>query len=109
MSDQQKAVTVNILDKEYTVACTDAEREDLHSSAGFLNEKIKEVRSSGNVVGSERIVVMAALNIVHEHLQYKQNNDGMSENVQDVLNRVQAKISNVLDDGGNEEVDLKQA
>ncbi len=97
MSEEQKPVTVKILDKEYSVACNDEERESLLSSAEFLNEKLAEVRSNGKVVGSERIVVMAALNIVHEYLENRDNKLGTSENVQDVIKRVQDKISNALE------------
>ncbi len=97
MSEEQKPVTVNILDKEYTVACTDDEREALHNSVEFLNGKIKEVRSNGKVVGSERIVVMAALNIVHEFLEH-QNSNEVPDNIQDTIRRVHDKISNVLVD-----------
>ena len=96
MSEEQKPVTVNILDKEYTVACTGEERESLHASVEFLNEKIKEVRSSGKVAGSERVVVMTALNIVHELLEAR-SNLGVSEDVQDTIQRVQDKISDVLE------------
>ncbi len=94
--EEQKPITVTILDKEYTVACTDDESESLHNSVEFLNGKMKEVRSSGKVVGSERIVVMAALNIVHEFLENK-SNPGVSEDAQDTLQRVHDKISNALE------------
>lgn len=97
MSEDQKPVTVKILDKEYTVACNDEERESLYNSVEFLNEKMKEVRNNGKVVGSERIVVMAALNIVHEYLEYRDNNQGVTDDVQDVIKRVQDKISNALE------------
>lgn len=98
MSEEQKPVTINILDKEYTVACNEEERDSLHNSVEFLNEKMKEVRSNGKVVGSERIVVMAALNIVHEYLEYLDNNQGVSSDVHDVIKRVEDKISNALDE-----------
>ena len=96
MSEKQTPVTIKILDKEYTVACTDEETESLLNSVDYLNGKMKEVRSSGKVVGSERIVVMAALNIVHEFLQ-NQGNPAISEDVQDAIKRVQDKISNALE------------
>jgi cell division protein ZapA len=63
------AVTVNILDKEFRIACPDDEREALLRSAQYLNGKMQEVRDSGKVVGIDRISVMASLNIVHELLQ----------------------------------------
>lgn len=65
-------VKVQILDKEFLVACPDEERADLLHSAGYLNRKMREIRDSGKVVGLERIAVMAALNITHELLQSRQ-------------------------------------
>lgn len=97
MSSEQQAVTVTILEKEYTVACTEDERNSLLSSVEFLNGKMKEVRSNGKVAGSERIVVMAALNIAHEYLAHKDNNQGVSEDVHEAIKRVQEKISNALE------------
>ena len=50
---------VNILDKEYLVACPDNERDALFASAEFLSQKMKEIRDSGKIVGADRIAVMA--------------------------------------------------
>ena len=61
-------VTVSILDKEYLIACSDDERHDLMRSADVLDKKMREIRDSGKIVGSDRIAVMAALNITHEFL-----------------------------------------
>ena len=54
---------IQILGKEYLVACPDEEREALFASAEFLTEKMKEIRDNGKVVGADRIAVMAALNM----------------------------------------------
>jgi cell division protein ZapA len=66
-------VTIRILDKEYQIACTDEERNSLLDSARYLDEKMKEIRNSGKVIGSERVAVMAALNIAHDLLQSRFN------------------------------------
>ncbi len=66
-SDTQ-GITVTILDKEYLIACTDEERHELMRSAEYLDKKMREIRETGKVVGSDRIAVMAALNISHELL-----------------------------------------
>ncbi|MFK5915455.1 MAG: cell division protein ZapA [Woeseiaceae bacterium] len=63
-----KGVSIRILDKEYTIACSNDERHDLLRSADFLDKKMREIRDSGKIVGSDRIAVMAALNISHELL-----------------------------------------
>ena len=62
-------VTIRILDKEYQIACSDEERNSLLDSAQYLDNKMKEIRNSGKVIGSERVAVMAALNIAHDFLQ----------------------------------------
>ena len=62
-------VTVRILDKEYQVACSPEERDPLIDSAQYLDRKMKEIRNSGKVIGSDRIAVMAALNITNDLLQ----------------------------------------
>ena len=45
------AVTINILDKEFRIACPEEERESLLRSAQFLNTRMREVRESGKVIG----------------------------------------------------------
>jgi len=66
MSKEPDAVTVQILDKEYLVACPEGEQEALVASAKYLNHKMLNIRESGKVVGIDRIAVMTALNLAHE-------------------------------------------
>ena len=61
-------ITIHILDKEYIIACSEEERHDLQRSADYLDSKMREIRDSGKIIGSDRIAVMAALNISHELL-----------------------------------------
>ena len=49
MSEPYAQVSVRILDKEYQVACRASERTDLLDSAEILNEKMREIRDSGDV------------------------------------------------------------
>jgi cell division protein ZapA len=60
---------VTILDKEYQVACPPEQQAELLLSARHLDEQMRAIRSTGKVIGLERIAVMAALNISHELLQ----------------------------------------
>ena len=69
---QANTVTLQILDKEYRIACPAEERDNLESAARYLNDKMREIRSSGKVIGPDRIAVMAALNITHELLHKQQ-------------------------------------
>lgn len=69
MIEDFKQVPVQILGKEYLVACRPHEQEELVQTARFLDRKMREIRDSGKVVGTERIAVMAGLNIAHELLK----------------------------------------
>lgn len=61
--------SVTILDKDYQVACPPEQQAELLLSARHLDEQMRAIRSTGKVIGLERIAVMAALNISHELLQ----------------------------------------
>ena len=62
-------VRLRILDNDYQVACPPEEKEGLLNAARYLDEKMRAIRSGGNVIGTERIAVMVGLNVAHELLQ----------------------------------------
>jgi cell division protein ZapA len=59
-------VSVHILEKEFLIACPPEERAALGESAELLNARLREIRLSGKVIGLERMVVMAALNMAND-------------------------------------------
>ena len=65
------AVDVAIMGREFRVTCPDEEREELRQAVTYLDKKMCEIRDTGKVVGSERIAIMAGLNIAHEFLATK--------------------------------------
>lgn len=92
-----ETVFVKILDKEYQVACPREERQALVESAQLLDERMKAIRSSGAIIGLERIAVMAALNLSHELLQARQaSNTGGSSASQGDLLRLNEKLDRSL-------------
>jgi cell division protein ZapA len=55
-----------------------------------------DMKNSGRVIGSERIAVMTALNLAHELLAYKQENDDYTSSVDTTVQRLQSKIDEAL-------------
>jgi len=96
MSDETLPVTIQIMDKEYQIACPENEHDSLLTSAHYLNKKMKEIRDSGKVVGMDRIAVLAALNIAHELMQQENNRDSYSRNMGNRLQNLQTKIEMAL-------------
>lgn len=66
-----KTIDVNIMGREFTVACTDEERAGLLEAVSYLDKKMHDIRDTGKVVGIDRIAIMAALNMSHELLHTK--------------------------------------
>ena len=91
-------VQIRILDKEYNIGCPAEERDALLESARMLNEKMREIRSSGKVVGSERIAVMAAINLAHELLQQRSQGGGggYSRDLEQRLLSMQERVESAL-------------
>jgi len=99
MSEPYAQVSVRILDKEYQVACPASERTDLLDSAEILNQKMREIRDSGRVVGLDRIAVMAALNMAHELLDHKSSKDDYQHLISKRIRALQDKIDIALNQG----------
>ena len=95
-TNESVTVTVQILDKEYRIACPAEERDNLLASAQRLNEAIKDVRDSGKVVGADRIIVMAALNITHKLLQHPSQKDGTTQSLGQRVKVLQRKVDGAL-------------
>jgi cell division protein ZapA len=68
MADSPKTIEVSILGRAYRVACEDNEREALKQAVAYLDAKMAEIKKVAKAGGTERIAVMAALNIAHELL-----------------------------------------
>lgn len=99
MNGESKPVSVQILDKEYLVGCAENERESLYSAVEFLNQRMRELRDGGKVIGSERVAVMTALNIAHEYLEYRRGKEAYSSSVGQTIERIQGKLAGALSRG----------
>ena len=68
MSADPKGLQINVMGREFRVACPEDEQNGLLEAVDYLNKKMNEIRDNGKVIGLERIAIMAALNIAHELL-----------------------------------------
>jgi len=103
MSDDAIPVTVRILDKEYRVACQPQEREELIESARMLDQRMRDVRQTGRVIGSDRIAVMAALNIAHELIQLRLAHEKMNADLGRRMSALQVRVADAL--SSNQQLD----
>jgi cell division protein ZapA len=81
-------LTVSILDREYRVACEEHEKAVLRDSAELLDQRMREVRDGGRVVGLERIAIMAGLNIARDVVESEQSEEQQEQQLSLQLDRV---------------------
>ena len=96
MSDVPNPVSILIMDKEYRIVCQEEERDDLLASARLLDQRMREIRRAGRVIGAERIAVMAALNIAHELLQQRGAQQHQGDAVTKRLRELEERIERAL-------------
>lgn len=71
MPNEAYYLDITLLGKEYRVACPPEEQPALLAAVAYVDEKMHDIAEKTKSNISERIAVMAALNIAHEHLSKK--------------------------------------
>ena len=97
MSKAMQAVSLNILGKEYKIACAEDEQQSLINSAQALDKQMRKIRDTGKVNGADKIAVLAALNLVHDLNSAAPKNVTIEEGVAARLKKLRLKIENVLE------------
>ncbi len=97
-------VSIRILEKEYQVACPPDERSALLDSAELLNNKMREIRDGGRVVGLERIAVMAALNMANELLRSRDRGENLESKAKAKVRAMRERVESALQSGRQMEI-----
>jgi len=101
MSADSKGLQINVMGREFRVACAENEQKGLLEAVDYLNKKMAEIRDNGKVIGLERIAIMAALNISHELLSTKVGGFDIAE-----LKRRMGNMETMLDQAMNDQSKL---
>ncbi|MGB5765289.1 MAG: cell division protein ZapA, partial [Arenicellales bacterium] len=88
---------------DYTVACPEEKREELIATAAYLDKNMREIQQSGAVLGTERVAVMAALNIAHDLLSLRENT-GLTVEMETRIKNLRRNLEEALD--GQAEMEL---
>lgn len=96
MSADKSPVTLNILDKEYRVACPSGEEESLRASARLLNTQIQKVQNGGKAIGADRVTVMAALNLAYDFLTQRNEQERFTSDLNKRIRNLQSRVDVAL-------------
>jgi len=88
------AVTIKIMDRDYTVGCPEDQVESLQSAAKLLDKQMRELQGNHKSVSLERVAVLAALNIAHDLQMLRESR----EKSDGVIGRNLGEMNRKLDD-----------
>ena len=95
MKSAQHGVKVSILGREFFVGCKETERDSLQYAANYLDKQMREVQSTGKLIGVDRCAIVAALNISHEFLELRRKG-AESADVKTRVRSLRKKIDDVM-------------
>ncbi len=82
--------------KIYYVKCPPTELEALQQATNYVEKKLTTINESSQVLGSERVAIIAALNIAHELLLSKQEKNSDIKRVHHKVSQLQQKVDEAL-------------
>lgn len=88
------AVTIKVLDRDYTVGCPPDRVDSLRAAAALLDTQMRDIQGTNKTVSLERVAVLAALNIAHD---YQMLMDGRRQSDADI-GRHMGDMNRKLDD-----------
>ena len=88
---------VKILARDFSIACPENEEENLKKSISYLNHKIEEIQETGSVIGVDKTIIMAALNITHEYLNQNSNADVHTLSYKNKINDFNKLLDSILE------------
>ncbi len=92
MAESSKTIGLNILEREYRVNCPAGAEDELREAGRYLHEKMSEIKqassNAGKVLGTDRIAVIAALNIAHQLLSAEGEYSGAEKDISRLCDRI---------------------
>ncbi len=92
----QHKVSVRILNKEYQFSCEEHERASLLSAADYLNQTMQEIKQRNSTLSSDKVTLMAAMNIAHELIKAQELNQQFDSEVLTTVKKLNDKLEHSL-------------
>jgi cell division protein ZapA len=92
VANTTNTLTVSILEREFRVNCPVESQDELSCAAKLLDDKMREIRNasnhSGKALDTDRIAVIAALNIAHQLQQLQNKQTQLIEEIERIDERL---------------------
>jgi len=96
MSNNNSVLDIQLLDRKLQIKTPVDKADDLQQAAYLLDSKMREIRSSAQATGNERIALMAALNIAYDLITTQKQKDIYLDSISNRIKMLQDKIDETL-------------
>jgi cell division protein ZapA len=96
VNDSADAVSIRVLDREYTVGVKPGERDSLMAAARLLDQQMREIRGANRMAAIDRVAVLAALNFAHELELLRDARKGHDREIAATIGDLQRKLDSLL-------------
>jgi len=96
MASEKKGVKVNIMQREFTIACDEEEAPGVIEAASYLDKQMRTIANSNQALGADRCAIMAALNISHDLLEARKH-QGDDNQVSARLDKLYTEIDTAME------------
>jgi len=96
VSDSADAVSIRVLDREYTVGVRPGERDSLLAAARLLDQQMREIRGANRMAAIDRVAILAALNFAHELQLLRDARKGHDRELAATIGELQRKLDTLL-------------
>lgn len=83
-------VTVDIIGRQFTIGTPSSEKDTLLQAVHMLNQKIGTIQAGGRIIETDKIVIMAALNLTHDLLKMSAK-DGLA------IGEIERRITSMIE------------
>ena len=90
-------VRVQIFGREYEMDPGGLTPLEVQSLAGFVDEKMREISADLGLVDTQKIAVLAAINIALDYLQLKEKGDSRGQNLSNRLEEMEKILNKALE------------
>lgn len=94
MSDE--IVTIKLQGKSYPLRCPTTQVAELEQAGRYLDSKLEEIRRTCTNQDSERVALLAAINIAHELLLQKQQQSNEHISSSQKIKQLQTQIQQIV-------------
>lgn len=72
-------INVSILNRQFTIGTPVSERDTLLQAVDMLNQKITAIQTAGRNMETDKVVIMASLNLAHDLLKMVNEKKALAE------------------------------